>query len=186
MAQHLRSEIVNYNMSASNLVTVAGETLTRLRGSAESASGADALREAGHVGGSALYAAFAESLKGQTGDDPAALSLEEFSAKAGTFFAEAGWGMLRLRSSHDALAVIDIENCWESQSGGSGCHITTGVLAGFLSPLADYPVAVMEVECGSEGSASCRFLAGNAEMMDDAYQRLVAGESWETFGSGDL
>lgn len=173
-------------MSAPNLVTVAGETLTRLRGSAESASGADSLREAGHAGGAALYSAFAASVSAEGGADPAGLSLEEFAAKAAAFFAEAGWGRVKLRSSHDALAVIDIEDCWESQSGGSGCHITTGVLAGFLSPLADYPIAVMEVECGSEGSASCRFLAGNAEMMDDAYERLVAGESWETFGAGDL
>jgi predicted hydrocarbon binding protein len=173
--------------NSAGLITVAGETLRRLSGSAESAAGADALREAGHAGGSALYAAFAETVRAGGGGDPADMPLEEFSSHAAAFFGEAGWGDVRLRSSHDALAVIDIENCWEVESGGgAGCHVTTGVLAGFLSPLADYPVAVMEVECGSEGSASCRFLAGNAEMLDDAYHRMVSGEKWETIGAGDL
>jgi predicted hydrocarbon binding protein len=165
------------------LVTIAGETLKRLRGSAESTANADALREAGYAGGSALYTAFAEQIRSAGGGDPAEMTLEEFSEKANSFFAEAGWGAVRLRSSHDALAVIDIDNCWEAAAGGGGCHVATGVLAGFLAPLADYPVAVMEIECGSEGSASCRFLAGNAEMMDDAYERLRAGEEWERIGA---
>lgn len=166
-------------------VLLANETLRRLSASAESAGGVEALRDAGHAGGAALYSAFAESVRESGGSDPAEMPLDEFSSRAGAFFAAAGWGRVTLRSSHDALAVIDIEGCWEAEAGG-GCHITTGVLAGFLSPLADYQVAVMEVECGSEGSATCRFLAGNAEMMDDAYQRLVAGERWETIGAGDL
>ena len=178
------------NMSFANstgLVTLAGETLRRLSRCAGSADGRDALRDAGHAGGAALYAAFAETARAGGGSDPAELPLDEFSSRATAFFADAGWGDVRLRSSHDALAVIDIERCWEAASGGgSGCHITTGALAGFLSPLADYPVAVMEVECGSEGSATCRFLAGNAEMLDDAYHRLLAGEKWETIGAGDL
>lgn len=166
---------------------MASETLRRLSSSAESGSGAEALRDAGHGGGAALFAAFAESVRAGGGGDPAEMSLDDFSSRATAFFADAGWGDVRLRSSHDALAVIDIEKCWEAESGGGrGCHITTGVLAGFLSPIADYPIAVMEVECGAEGSATCRFLAGNAEMMDDAYQRLIAGEQWETIGAGDL
>lgn len=171
----------------SGLVMVAAETLRRLSATAESASGVEALRDAGHAGGAALYTAFAAAVGESGGGDPAEMSLEDFSSRAAAFFAAAGWRDLKLRSSHDALAVIDIGNCWEAAlGGGGGCHVTTGVLAGFLSPLADYPVAVMEVECSSEGSAACRFLAGNAEMMEDAYQRLVAGERWETIGAGDL
>lgn len=174
------------SIASSGLVMLANETLRHLSASAESASGVEAVRDAGHAGGAALYSAFAASVR-DGGSDPAEMSLEDFSSRAGAFFAEAGWGQMKLRSLHDALAVIDIESCWEAASGGGGgCHVTTGVLAGFLSPLAGYPVAVMEVECGSEGSASCRFLAGNAEMMDDAYRRLVAGERWETIGAGDL
>jgi len=168
---------------SAGLVTIAGETLKRLRGSAQSNAGSDALRDAGYAGGSALYAAFAAQIRNSGGADPAEMTLAEFSEKANSFFSEAGWGGVRLRSSHDALAVIDIDNCWEAEAAGGGCDVVTGVLAGFLAPLADYPVAVMEIECGSEGSASCRFLAGNAEMMDDAYERLRAGEDWERIGA---
>ena len=169
-------------MSSPDLVLVAGETVRRLKAAAESSAGTEALRDAGHAGGAALYAAFAEQVRSNGGTDPAEMSLDEFSEKAGAFFSQAGWGGMKLRSSHDALAVVDIDDCWESASGG-GCSLTTGLLAGFLSPLADYPVAVMEIECSSEGSASCRFLAGNAEMMDDAYGRLRAGEEWERIGA---
>lgn len=171
-------------MSALNLVLLPNDTVRRLRNAAETASGAEGLREAGHAGGAVLYAAFAEQVRAGGASDPSAMTLEEFSEKAAAFFAGAGWGAVRLRSSHDALAVIEIDDCWEAAAGG-GCHIATGVLAGFLAPLADYPVAVMEIECGSEGSASCRFLAGNAEMMDDAYERLRAGEEWESIGAAE-
>ena len=103
--------------NSSGLVQLASETLRRLSNSAESAAGVDALREAGHAGGAALYAAFAETVRSSGGGDPAELALEEFSSRASSFFAEAGWGDVRLRSSHDALAVIDIERCWEAESG---------------------------------------------------------------------
>ena len=78
------------------------------------------------------------------------LPIDEFSARAAEFFQAAGWGRVTFRSLHDALAVIDIEGCWEAQlhgEGERGCHLTTGTLAGFLGCLADYPVAVMEIEC---------------------------------------
>ncbi len=171
-------------MTAPNLVLVAGETVRRLKAAAETSGGAEALHEAGHAGGAALYAAFAEQVRSEGGADPSEMPLEDFSAKASSFFSEAGWGRLTLRSSHDALAVVDIDGCWEASSAG-GCNITTGVLAGFLGPLADYQVAVMEIECSSEGSATCRFLAGNAEVMDDAYERMRAGEGWERIGAAE-
>lgn len=188
--QHLRSEIVHSHMTSSTsgaLVQLARETVLDLSDAAASAAGVASLRDAGHAGGAALYSAFSERLRDDGHADPAEMSLEEFSSHATSFFEKAGWGKVALRSLHDALAAIDIEQCWEaaSPSGGRGCHVTIGALAGFLTPLADYPLAVMEVECGSEGGV-CRFLAGNAEMLDDVYQRLVKGEGWETIGAGDL
>lgn len=164
------------------------ETIRALSDAASSARGVDALRDAGHSGGSALYTAFSGWLRDSGYGDPADMPLDQFSSRAATFFESAGWGAVALRSSHDALAVVDIDRCWEVEADGGrrGCHVTTGALAGFLAPLADYEVAVMEVECGGNGGGACRFLAGNAEMLDDAYNRLVAGESWETIGAGDL
>jgi len=173
--------------TSGGLVQLARDTIYTLRDAAASGSGVDALRDAGHSGGSALYDALRDWLRADGGDDPAQLTLAEFSSRARDFFAGAGWGNVVIRSSHDALAVVEIEQCWEAESGGRegthGCHVTTGALAGFLQPLAGYPLAVMEVECARETGACCRFLAGNEQMLDDAYQRIVAGESWETVGA---
>jgi hypothetical protein len=44
----------------------------------------------------------------------------------------------------------------------------------------------MEIECGTSASTSCRFLAGNAEMLEDAYERLSRGEEWSSIGAGDF
>ena len=175
-----------------SLIQLPRETIRALADAVSSATGAgggvDALRDAGHAGGSALYQAFSGWLRESGHADPAGMPLDEFSSRAATFFESAGWGTVALRSSHDALAVVDVSGCWEAEANGGrrGCHVTTGALAGFLAPLADYEVAVMEIECGGGGGGSCRFLAGNAEMLDDAYNRLVAGESWKTIGAGDL
>jgi len=97
--------------------------------------------------------------------------------------------VVRQEMADRRLAVIDIEGCWEAQlhgEGERGCHLTTGTLAGFLGCLADYPVAVMEIECSVGGNARCRFLAGNADMLEHAYERVQRGEQWETIGAGEF
>jgi predicted hydrocarbon binding protein len=164
------------------MLRLARETVSVLRASAASGSGVDALREAGYAGGASLYEAFSEWSRERGGPNPAGMSLPEFSFRARAFFLAVGWGSITLRSADDALAVIEIEGCWEADFAGdtAGCHVTTGALAGFLTPLAEYPVAVMEVDCGRERGEVCRFLAGNAEMLEEAYDRLVGGEGWES------
>jgi len=44
----------------------------------------------------------------------------------------------------------------------------------------------MEIECGTSTSSRCRFLAGNADMLEHAYERLSRGEEWETIGAGEF
>jgi len=173
------------------LIGLAQRTLRdlRLRVAGASGGGPDALREAGYAGAGSLFDAF-ESWLAELGSPKAEdLPVDEFSRLAGDFFQNAGWGRVTFRSLHDALAVIDIEGCWEAQlhgEGERGCHLTTGTLAGFLGCLAEYPVAVMEIECSVGGTARCRFLAGNAEMLEHAYERVARGERWETIGAGEF
>jgi predicted hydrocarbon binding protein len=164
------------------MLMLARETVSALRASASEGGGADALREAGFAGGASLYDAFGEWARERGGPKPADMSLSEFSVRARAFFLEIGWGVVTLSSAEDALAVIEVRGGWELGLTGDngGCHVTTGALAGFLTPLADYPLAVLEVDCGRESGDACRFLAGNAEMLDEAYDRLVGGESWES------
>jgi predicted hydrocarbon binding protein len=173
------------------LIGLAHRTLRelRLRVAGASGGGPDALREAGYAGAASLFDAF-ETWLAENGDGKAEeLPIDEFSQRAGEFFQAAGWGRVTFRSLHDALAVIDIESCWEAQlrgEGERGCHLTTGTLAGFLGCLADYPVAVMEIECSVGPTGRCRFLAGNADMLEHAYERVARGEQWETIGAGEF
>jgi len=44
----------------------------------------------------------------------------------------------------------------------------------------------MEIECSVGGRARCRFLAGNSEMLDHAYDRVARGEMWESIGAGEF
>ena len=176
---------------APELIGFAHRTLRdlRLRVAAAGGGGPDALREAGFAGAPSLFDAFETWLSDRGSNKAEDLAIDEFSASAAEFFQRAGWGTVSFRSLHDALAVIDIEGCWEANlhgEGESGCHLTTGTLAGFLGCLADYPVGVMEIECGSTDGGSCRFLAGNADMLEHAYERLAGGEGWETIGAGEF
>ncbi len=176
---------------APELIGLAQHTLRdlRLRVAGASGGGPDALREAGYAGAGSLFDAFETWLNDRGSRKAEELPIDEFSACAAEFFQAAGWGRVTFRSLHDALAVIDIEGCWEAQlhgEGESGCHLTTGTLAGFLGCLADYPVGVMEIECTVGGKARCRFLAGNADMLEHAYERLSRGEEWETIGAGEF
>ena len=173
------------------LIGLAHRTLRdlRLRVAAAGGGGANALREAGYAGAGSLFDAF-ESWLGERGSAKAEdLPIDEFSSSAAEFFQAAGWGKVSFRSLHDALAVIDIEDCWEAQlfgDGETGCHLTTGTLAGFLGCLAEYPVGVMEIECGAGNAARCRFLAGNAEMLGHAYESIARGQEWESIGAGEF
>jgi len=173
------------------LIGLAQRTLRelRLRVAGASGGGPNALNEAGYAGAASLFDAFETWLSDRGSPKAEDLPIDEFSALAGKFFQAAGWGRVTFRSLHDALAVIDIEGCWEAQlhgEGERGCHLTTGTLAGFLGCLADYPVAVMEIECSVGGTARCRFLAGNAEMLEHAYERVSRGERWESIGAGEF
>src|SRR3982074_3975164 len=104
----------------------------RLRVAGASGGGPDALREAGYAGAASLFDAFETWLGDQGSRRAEDLSISEFSSRAAEFFQNAGWGRVTFRSLHDALAVIDIENCWHSQlhgQGETGAPPTPGPLA---------------------------------------------------------
>ncbi len=166
--------------STTHLVGIAIPTLKELRlavlSSAEPDTAVNALREAGYAGGDAVYAAF-ESWLSENGNGPGdagALSIDQFGASATEFFRGAGWGNVEFSQDEvDGVAVVDITDCWEGGTSGSpGCHVTTGVLASFFGKIAGYPVAVLETECCSGGSSRCRFIMGNADMMNYKWEEL--------------
>ena len=142
------------------------------------------LQEAGYAGGETLFGAFRGWLAGRNEPAAESLTLERFEELATVFFREAGWGSLHVGSLRNAVAVIDSTDWGEAdpQSGMEhpACHFTTGMLADFFGRIADAPLAVLEVECRSAGDQRCRFLVGNAEVMEHVYETLGRGEPYET------
>jgi predicted hydrocarbon binding protein len=137
-------------------------------------SSVDVLREAGFAGGAAVFAAFeswlAETGATVTGD----LAIDAFGERTRKFFGDAGWGDVTFsHDDADGVAIVDVVNCWEGESEG-GCHVTTGMLASFFGAIAGYPVAVLETECCEGDGTRCRFLLGNAEVMQHKWETLSA------------
>jgi predicted hydrocarbon binding protein len=182
---HVTVETEMSDSSTTQMVGIGIPTLRGLRSavlsSAEPETAVNALREAGYAGGDAVLSAFeqwlAESGAGQgevvTAGD---LTLDEFGARITEFFRDAGWGVVTF-SDDDAegVAVVDIDDCWESGDGlasDTGCQITTGLLAAFFGRIADYPVAVLETECRDATGACCRFLLGNADVMNYKWEEM--------------
>lgn len=171
----------------SHLVGVAVPTLHQLRSAILSSGSASdavtALREAGYAGGEAIHSAFERWLV-ETGaadaPDSGDLPLEQFGSRAATFFCDAGWGDVQF--SHDeeeGVAMIDITSCWEACGNDSedpGCQVTTGMLASFFGKIAGYPVAVLETECCHGNGSRCRFVMGNADVMNYKWEQIKAAD----------
>ena len=175
--------------AGARLIGVALPTLRKLQVSVMACSdGGEAvqtLREAGYLGGAAVHVAFEhwleESSSSESSEpataDPGDLSLSDFGERASHFFRDAGWGEVTFSSDDsDGTAMLDVVNCWESADGPAGevpgCHITTGMLAAFFGRIAAYPVSVLEAECAGSGSERCRFLLGNAELINYKWESM--------------
>ena len=141
------------------------------------------LQEAGYAGGETLFESFRGWLRERGLPATEELPLEEFERHATDYFRDAGWGALRISSLRDAVAVLDSEDWGESDPRAGldfpGCHLTTGMFADFFGRIAEFPLAVLEVECRSMGHARCRFLLGNAEVMEHVYAELGRGVGYE-------
>jgi predicted hydrocarbon binding protein len=141
------------------------------------------LQEAGYAGGESLFASFRSWLAGRSEVPPEELDVHQFEEYATEYFRDAGWGSLKVGSLNDAVATLDSEDWGEAdpQSGldHPGCHLTTGMFADFFGRIADTQLAVLEVECRSMGAPRCRFLVGNAEVMEHVYEEMGHGVNYE-------
>ena len=168
--------------STTHLVGVAIPTLNELRSavlsSSDQASAVNALREAGYAGGDAVYEAFqqwlSESRADEGGQSATDLPVDEFGETAAAFFRNAGWGEVTFTQEEaEGVRVVDITSCWEGgASGDAGCQVTTGLLASFFGKIAGYPVAVLETECCAGSASRCRFMMGNADVMNYKWQEM--------------
>lgn len=148
-----------------------------------SLAGATQLQDAGYAGGEALYASFRDWVRARADTEAGELPTEEFGGLASEFFREAGWGSFELATLQEAAAVVDSTDWQEADPAMAlahpGCHLTTGMLAGFFACVGDAPIAAMEVECRSTGASRCRFLVGAGPVLTYVFEQVEQGMGYE-------
>jgi hypothetical protein len=141
------------------------------------------LQEAGFAAGDELYDAYTGWLAQRTGvADPADLDARHLGTMLGDFFRGLGWGHLEVERIGAGSLAIDSTD-WAEADPDAGafapsCHVTAGLLAGFLGRLAEQDVAVLEIECRSRHDERCRFLAGSPAMLQAVYDAVTAGQDY--------
>jgi predicted hydrocarbon binding protein len=157
----------------------------QLRASLERDTGLQAatyLQEAGFAGGEELYQAFSAWLaRTRNVEQPAELDIQFLGEVLSDYFADQGWGRLSATPLGPVLALDSSE--WaealdERQGEFPSCHLSCGLLADFLGRLSRDVVAVMEVECRSQGKPRCRFLAGSPDTLSILYDRMAQGAGY--------
>ncbi len=141
------------------------------------------LQEAGYAAGDNIYNSFAGWLRKEAGmDDPTELDVKFLPEMLSGFFESTGWGNVELEHVGDAAMIVSSSDWAESDPTAAvsfpSCHLSTGMLADFLTRLAGDTVAVMEVECRSRRDEHCAFLIGSPPTLQTAYEFLRAGKDY--------
>lgn len=179
------------DLPAHGMLALSRDALTSLRTALlrdADLAGATYLQEAGYAGSEAVFRSFRQWLQPRIDAEPGELSLEEFGELASGYFREAGWGSITISSLNDAVATVDSADWGEADPASRldhpGCHLTTGLFAGFFGQVADSTLAVLEVECRSMGADRCRFLLGAGEVMNHLYEEIERGVAYGEAVSG--
>lgn len=135
----------------------------------------DAVRDAGFHAGQALFDAFTSWLGERGEQTPDALSDTRFGLLADEFFTELGWGSFHLTALSEAVMSLDSYDWGESDNHCTGCHVSTGLFAGFFGRVADAPIAVLEVECRAGSEGRCRFLLGSVDVLGYVHEAMGRG-----------
>ena len=174
------------DLIGSGMVAISRDALAGLRNALMRDTGyasAGYLQEAGYAGGAATFDAFRWWLSLRGTGEPEALSVGAFQSQATEFFRECGWGSLEVGALHDTVATLDSSDWSEATPEAGlehpGCHLTSGMFADFFGRVADAPLAVMEVECRSAGGERCRFLLGSADVLQQVYDGMAAGATYD-------
>jgi V4R domain-containing protein len=140
------------------------------------------LKEAGFATGESLIDAWNARVAEQTGlRDAAQLDAAWFGPLLEELCCSLGWGTLSAATVGTHALLLSSPDWAEAEPGSTehpGCYFSCGCLAAFLSELAAAPLAILEVECRSNGGGHCRFLAGSPETLAAVYDLVAAGRSW--------
>ena len=174
------------------LIGLGAQALHRLRLSLENDLGdraATFLQEAGYAAGNDIYESFSDWLTAEAGlDDPSQLDVGFLSEMMSRFFESTGWGKLEIEHVGEAAMIIYSSDWAEADTSAAvsfpSCHLSTGMLADFLTRMAGETVAVMEVECRSRRDERCAFLVGSPETLQTAYELLSVGRDYKSALTG--
>ena len=174
------------DLIGSGMVAISRDALTGLRNALMRETGyasAGYFQEGGYAGGAATFEAFRAWLSARGLSEPESLSVAAFQAQATEFFRTCGWGSLEVGELHGTVATLDSADWGEATPEAGlehpGCHLSAGMFADFFGRVADAPLAVMEVECRSAGAERCRFLLGSAEVLQQVYEGMAGGATYE-------
>jgi bacteriochlorophyll 4-vinyl reductase len=141
------------------------------------------LQESGYAAGEGVYAALRIWLGTHAGtEDPAELDATLFAGALADFFQSAGWGRLTISPLGGAALALDSSDWIEAEPGSAQmpmCFFTSGMLADVMGRMSGEQVAVMEVECRSKGDSICRFLSASPTTLQEVYEKMAAGMSYE-------
>ena len=145
------------------------------------------LQETGYAAGPGVYEAFSDWLPEHAGvSRPEDLDATSFNEVVADFFRSYGWGTLTVTALGRAIAVDSAD--WAEAEPGSAqtpmCFFSAGMLADFFGRISGESVAVMEVECRCRNDARCRFLLANPEVLQQVYELMTQGRSYEEALSG--
>ena len=160
-------------------------SLAALRHALSAEVGADAaaraLAAAGHAAGDALFSQLAAAPDENVQPSVDGMSETAFWRKLSTLFSSRGWGTLGHAPAHEGVGSLESADWVEADAAAGAsrpsCFFSTGMLANVLGNAAGAPVAVLEVECRSQGDARCRFLFGSNDALHALYERVGSGES---------
>jgi hypothetical protein len=141
------------------------------------------LQEAGFAGGEALYAAFTAWLAAYHHvTRPATLDIRHLGEVLSLFLQAYGLGAISMTPLSPAVMAMDSGDWWEADPSAAAafpaCHLSSGLIADFLSRVAETPLGLLEVECRSRGDAQCRFLAGSPDTLQTVYGRMAEGAGY--------
>ncbi len=169
-----------------NLVCLGPAALRCLRESLERTLGDQAtllMQEVGYASGPEMFRSFKSWLSTRAGiSDPGELDASFLSSMVSDFFEEKGWGAVTIEQVGASTLAVDATQWAEAGSETTAevpsCHLTTGLLAAFLTELAGDAVAVMQVECLTCGDDRCRFLAGSPAALERVFDAMTQGRHY--------
>lgn len=165
---------------------IPASSLVTLRRALAAEAGPDAAARALQAAGMAAGDAMFQRLLDDVGGPEALrrLSYPAFVERLSRLLEREGWGTLAHEHVHTGVGALESARWGEADPEGEearpSCFFSTGLLANLLGGAAGGELAVLEVECRSQGDARCRFAFGSEAALVSLYGSLASGLDFDS------